>query len=258
MPAGRNTTCRAAIFTLFIMVSSIFSAFAVFPAGAGTEAAKDAPAPAALSPAAKSEISTDELKDILKTGKFPVFDVRPTKEYGISHIPGSVNIFERDLERIMELCPDKSAGLVLYCNGPYCGKTGRVEEQLLKSGYVNVKKYQHGLPVWRALGNVAETDITGFKYVIEGDKTAFFVDARPQEEYRAGSVPGAVNIKSGDVEAANRDGRLPYADHGTRVIVFGSAPAQARQLAEEIAHRAYWNSSYFSGRIEDLKHEGIF
>jgi len=36
-------------------------------------------------------------------------------------------------------------------------------------------------------------------------------------------------------------------DHGTRVIVFGKTVAQARQLAEDIAKRAYWNSSYVAG-----------
>jgi hypothetical protein len=36
------------------------------------------------------------------------------------------------------------------------------------------------------------------------------------------------------------------------VIVFANTPAEARIVAEEIAHRAYWNSSYFGGRFSDL------
>lgn len=204
------------------------------------------------------EVSTEELGEILATGKTPVFDVRPTKEYAVSHIPGSTNIFEKDVERITELCPDKAAGLVLYCNGPYCGKTNRVAEQLVQKGYVNVKKYQHGLPVWRAFGNTAATDLEGIKKVYAADKTAVFIDARPKIEYESGTLPGAVSMKSGEAEAANKDGRLPYTDHGTRVIVFGSSPDQARQLAEEIAQRAYWNSSYFSGTYEDLRKAEIF
>lgn len=60
------------------------------------------------------EVSTEELTHILKTGSIPVIDVRPPKEYEISHIPGSVNVFETEIEQMMHLCPDKSSGPVLY------------------------------------------------------------------------------------------------------------------------------------------------
>ena len=33
------------------------------------------------------EITTEELKQVLLTGKIAVIDVRPAKEYAISHIP---------------------------------------------------------------------------------------------------------------------------------------------------------------------------
>ena len=199
------------------------------------------------------EISTEELIQILKTGNIPVIDVRPPKEYDVSHIPGSVNIFETEIDQMMNLCRDASSGVVLYCNGPYCGKTVRVAERLSQKGCANIKKYQHGLPVWRAFGNIAETHLPGFKYIFLSDKTAVFVDARSKEEYAAGSVPGAVNLAGRDIEDANQDGRLPYTDHGTRIIVFGKTISQARELAEAIAHRAYWNSSYLSAIYQDLK-----
>jgi rhodanese-related sulfurtransferase len=204
------------------------------------------------------EISTEELKEILMAGKIPVIDVRPQKEYGISHIPGSINIFETEIERMMELCPDKASGPVLYCNGPYCHKTSRVAEKLFKKGCTNVKKYQHGLPLWRAFGNTAETSLSGVQYVFSSDKTAVFVDARTLEEYSAGTVPGAVNLQASEIEAANQDGRLPYTDHGTRIIVFGKSINQARELAQAIAPRAYWNSSYFAGTFEDLIKAGLW
>ena len=203
------------------------------------------------------EISTEELKQILSEGKIPVIDVRPEKEYAISHIPGSINIFETEIEQMMKLCSDKSSGLVLYCNGPYCHKTIRVAERLSKKGCANIKKYQHGLPVWRAFGSTAETSLSGFKYVFSLDKTAVFVDARSREEYSSGTVKGAVNLQADDIEAANKDGRLPYTDHGTRIIVFGNNVAQAGQLAEAIAQRAYWNSSYLTETYEDLKKSGL-
>jgi rhodanese-related sulfurtransferase len=78
------------------------------------------------------------------------------------------------------------------------------------------------------------------------------VDARTARDFRKRSLPGAVNIQRGAAEAANDDGRLPRKDKGTRVIVFADSPDVARAVAEEIAHKAYWNSSYFGGRFSDL------
>lgn len=199
------------------------------------------------------EISTAELRKIIAEGKTPVLDVRSAQEYAIAHIPGSVNHYEKEVEQITKAYPQRNSPLVLYCNGPYCGKSKRLSEELLKQGYAHVRRYQLGLPVWRALGNTVQTDLAGVRYVWTGDKTAVWVDARPAEAFSKGSLSGAVNIGKGEAEAANDDGRLPKKDKGTRVIVFADTPEAARAVAEEIAHKAYWNSSYFGGRFSDLR-----
>jgi len=234
--------------SLFVLVTSISQSAESLQENKGQ---REQAAPAGV------EISTEELKQILLEGKFPVIDVRPKEEYAVSHIPGSVNIFETEIEQMMKLCPDKSSGLVLYCNGPHCHKTGRVAEMLSKKDYTNIKKYRDGLPVWLAFGNAAETSLSGFKYVCSSDSTAVLVDARSKEEYGTGTIKSAVNLQAGDIEAANKDGRLPYTDHGTRIIVFGNSVAQARLLAEAIAQRAYWNSSYVTETYENLKKSGL-
>jgi hypothetical protein len=61
-----------------------------------------------------------------------------------------------------------------------------------------------------------------------------------------------VNIRKGEAEAANEDGRLPQKDKGSRIIVFADSPEEARVVGEEIAHKAYWNSSYFGGSFAEL------
>ncbi len=225
-----------------------------------------APAPAQMpqtaapqSPAgAGVEISTEELQRILANRSEPVVDVRTPKEYAIAHIPGSLHIYEKDLDKLMQLLPDQKAGLVIYCNGPYCHKVKRVAAQLFKKGYTNIQRYQLGMPVWRAYGNTVQTDLAGCKYIFPADKTAVWVDARPKEEYAQGTVPGAVNIQPGEVEVANDDGRLPYTDKGTRIVVFAGNPEKARKVAEEIAHAAFWNSSYFGGTFADLQAAGLW
>lgn len=207
---------------------------------------------------ATPEVTTEEVLKILTSGIEPLLDVRSAKEYAIAHIPGSINLYEKEAERIMQLYPDKAARLVLYCNGPYCGKSKRTTEQLVKLGYTNVRRYQLGLPVWRALGHTVQTDLEGFRYVFMNDKTAVFVDARRPAQFADGSLPGAVSIQAGEAEQANEDGRLPHTDKGTRVIVFANSPQEARTVAEEIAKKAYWNSSYFGGTIEELKRAGLW
>jgi rhodanese-related sulfurtransferase len=198
------------------------------------------------------EISTEELLSILATNSEPVFDVRFAKEYAIAHIPGTVNIYEKEVERIAELYPDRSTRMILYCNGPSCGKSKRTSEQLVALGYTNVRRYQLGMPVWRALSQTVQTDMPGFDYIARGDGTAVFVDARTPSEYAAATVPGAVNVQKGEATAANDDGRLPLTDKGTRVVVFGNTAQQARVVAAEIAKKAYWNSSYFGGTFLEL------
>ena len=206
------------------------------------------------------EINTEQVKKILADSSGPVLDVRFVQEYAIAHIPGSINIYEKEIETVAQRFPDKATPIVLYCNGPFCGKSKRVSAELLKLGYSNVKRYQLGLPIWRALGNTVQTDLAGVQYVAGADKTAVFVDARSRSEFEQASMPGAVNILAGEAEQANEptDGRLPHKDKGTRVIVFATDPKDARKVAEEIARKAYWNSSYFGGTTDELKAKGLW
>jgi rhodanese-related sulfurtransferase len=198
------------------------------------------------------EITTEELVAILAARSEPVLDVRTAKEYAIGHIPGTINVFERELQRISELYPDRDTRMILYCNGPSCGKSKRTSEQLVALGYTHVRRYQLGMSVWRALSHTVQTDLPGFDYIYKGDHTAVFVDARTPAEYASGTVTGAVNVQKGEAAAANDDGRLPLTDKGTRIVVFGRTDEQSKAVATEIAQRAYWNSSYFGGAFDDL------
>ena len=67
------------------------------------------------------EVSTEELKKLFLAGAkpVPVIDTRSAMEYAIAHIPGSINLWEKEAEYIIKAYPDKEAVIVLYCNGPY-------------------------------------------------------------------------------------------------------------------------------------------
>ena len=111
--------------------------------------------------------------------------------------------------------------------------------------------------MWRALSNTEQTDINGVDYIFQLDRTALFVDARTPAEFAAGTVPGAVNIRAGEAIIANDDGRLPFRDKGTRIVVFANTSNDARIVAAEIAKRAYWNSSFFGGTLNALRQWGL-
>jgi rhodanese-related sulfurtransferase len=210
------------------------------------------------------EVSTNELRKILAAKSATVFDARPFMEYAMSHIPGAVNVSEKpgvpisqyvsDVAEIGRVVGDnRSAPIVLYCNGPFCGKSKRLSEELLAAGYTNVRRYQLGIPVWRALVGVTEIELAGLLYVLRDDKTAVFLDARSPEEFKAGTIPGAKSLPLADVKKAKDDGRLPMEDHNTRIIVFGRDGAQARALTEAIAKEAFHNVSYFGGSFDELR-----
>jgi rhodanese-related sulfurtransferase len=116
-----------------------------------------------------------------------------------------------------------------------------------------VRRYQLGIPVWRALVGVTEIELAGLIYVLRDDKTAVFLDARSPEEFKAGAIPGAKSLPLADVKKAKDDGRLPMEDHNTRIIVFGRDGTQTRAVTEANAKEAFHNVSYFSGNFDELK-----
>ena len=145
-----------------------------------------------------AEVSTEQLRAILADKSAVVLDTRPFREFAISHIPGAVNVaakpgvpisaYVSDVAEIGRLLEGKKeTPLVLYCNGPYCGKSKRLAEELLTAGYTNVRRYQLGIPVWRALGGLTEIEPDGLRHVVANDRTAVLIDAREADVFRSGS-----------------------------------------------------------------------
>jgi rhodanese-related sulfurtransferase len=204
------------------------------------------------------EVSTAELKHLLETGSAVVFDARSPREYATGHIPGALNVpgkaglppsqYTADMREVIRAVDgNTSARIILYCNGPFCGRSVRLAEDLLKAGFANVRRYQLGMPVWRALGGVQQIELDALRDVLERDRTAIVLDARGTT-----SVPGSRGLILADVRNAKDDGRLPMDDHHTRIIVIGAHAAQARAVAEGVAADAFDNVSFFAGDPSSL------
>lgn len=203
------------------------------------------------------EISTSEMTAILSRGGAIVFDARPKNEYAMAHIPGSINLDETQLGRFTQNYADRSAAMVVYSNGPFCDLARVKSDELVRLGYLNVSRYQLGLPVWRILGNAAETNLQGFREIFRTGNRVI-VDARSRTDYSAGTIPTAQSILPGEAGKARNDRRLQYLDPNTRIVVFANSGREARGVAEEISRNAFPNSSYFGGSYQDLKREKFF
>ncbi|HVR82023.1 MAG TPA: rhodanese-like domain-containing protein [Luteimonas sp.] len=218
-----------------------------------------------------AEVSTQQLKRILAQEQAIVLDTRPHLEFAISHIPGALNVaarpgipmsmYESDVAEVSRLVGgDLKRALVLYCNGPLCPKSKRLSNELEAAGYTNVRRYQLGIPVWRAFGGVTVIEADGLRHVLSLDRTAVVIDVRENDAFQRGTLPGARNVPRsvvlegrdvGELRKAKDDGRLPMTDHNTRIIVIGRTAGDARFVAQAIAHEAFHNVAYFPGTFEE-------
>jgi rhodanese-related sulfurtransferase len=255
-----NTAGPAAVVAFLLVVALVTRVDAQYPASAPAEEPT-------------REISTEELTHILSNGSATLFDARPHREYAVSHIPGAVNVapkpgvplsmYVSDIAEIGRLMRgNKSLPIVLYCNGPHCGKSKRLAGELLEAGYRDVRRYQLGIPMWRAAGGVCEVELDGIRHIVRLDGTAVLIDTRDSGAFQKGTLPGARNIPKslvldgkdvGEVKRAKDDGRLPMEDHNTRILVVGNDTTDARYVAEALTREAFHNVSYFPGPFEAVQ-----
>jgi rhodanese-related sulfurtransferase len=218
------------------------------------------------------EISTQELRKLIAAGSTLLLDTRPHEEWANGHLPGAINVapkpgmpmslYTSDVHEILRLVNgNKKRELVLYCNGPFCDKSRRLSEDLIKEGFTKVVRYQLGTPVWQATGNILQVEKEGLVY-FNNDQTAVWVDARVEAIYKSETLKDAVNIpfnrltgnkNTGIIKEAKDDGRLPMYDHNTRIVVFASNVEEAAAVAAAITKEAFHNVHYFNGSYQEVK-----
>jgi rhodanese-related sulfurtransferase len=208
---------------------------------------------------AKTEqVSTQDVRRILIDGSAILLDTRTPAEYAAGHIPGARNVGGGPAAQIAAVTHltggDKTVALVLYCNGPYCQASRRLSDQLLEAGFTNVRRYQLGIPVWRALGGPTEITVDGLARIYGRDQTAVFVDARSPEEFASGSLTGARSLPVDlYVSGVLKQPPLPEDDFNTRIVLFGRDAKQARALAQALSTRPWHNVSYVAATFEEVR-----
>lgn len=202
------------------------------------------------------EVSTEHVRRILVDGTAILLDTRTRAEYAAGHIPGARHVEGSPsgavaaVERLAN--GDKTKALVLYCNGPFCQASRRLGAQLVAAGFTNVRRYQLGIPVWRALGGPTAIELDGVLRIYGRDRTAVFLDARSAEDYAHGSLEGAYSVPADQLASGALKKALPEDDFNRRIVLFGGKAGEARALAEALSKRPWHNVSYFAGSFETL------
>lgn len=204
-----------------------------------------------------SEVSTEQLRRILADGSAVVLDTRTRDEFEAGHIPAARRIEAATNERISAVerlvNGNKNAALILYCNGPFCQASRVLAEQLVSAGFTNVRRYQLGIPVWRALGGPTAIELGGVLRVYGADQTAVFFDGRAAGEFAKGSIPGTHNVPADELaEGRLKKIPLPEDDFNRRIVLFGRDAAQARMLADVLSKRPWHNVTYYAGSYDTL------
>jgi rhodanese-related sulfurtransferase len=123
-------------------------------------AARAADAPAAL--AGAKVVTAEDVMKLVGAGAL-IVDARIASEYADGHIKGAVNVPYRERSKkdtsfnagddefnIARLPSDRTAPIVIYCNGPDCWKSFKASTAALKAGYTNVYWYREGFPNWKS------------------------------------------------------------------------------------------------------------
>ncbi len=101
------------------------------------------------------EVSVDETREVLRTRRARVIDVREDNEWNEAHVKGAQHlgrgIIERDIETF---APDKSSELILYCGGGF--RAALAADSLQRMGYTNVRSMAGGWRAWIDAGGPTE------------------------------------------------------------------------------------------------------
>jgi len=208
--------------------------------------------------AATPEVSTAEMRAVLAEKSGLVLDARSRAEFDAGHIPGALHLDAPGDQYVAAVINavggDKARAIVLYCNGPYCQASRRFAEQLSKAGFTNVRRYQLGMPVWRALGGPTQVEAAGIKRIFGKDRTAVFVDVRAKHEAVNGTLEGALNAPLQDLISGKLAKiPLPEDDFNRRIVIFGASGDQALRLAQILSTRPWHNVMFFAGGYGELE-----
>jgi rhodanese-related sulfurtransferase/predicted transcriptional regulator len=95
-------------------------------------------------------VEAEDLLERIKDGLVIVLDVRPADEYAAGHVPGSINVPVKELEKQIKKMDNKKE-IIAYCRGPYCVLSYDTVALLRNKGF-KARRLKDGMPEWKRAG----------------------------------------------------------------------------------------------------------
>lgn len=89
-----------------------------------------------------SEVTIDQLREMMSAGTATVIDARDKASYDKGHIDGAIHYANYTMPE------DKNATLVFYCGGPMCAAAPRAARKAIGDGYSNSMVFVGGWLEW--------------------------------------------------------------------------------------------------------------
>ncbi|NQU55633.1 MAG: rhodanese-like domain-containing protein [Rhodospirillales bacterium] len=162
-----------------------------------------------------------------------VIDSRPARSFDPGYISPAVSIPDRGFDKMVNLLPaDKSTLLIFYCGGEKCMLSHQSAVKAEALGYSNIKVYAAGYPDWIKKGGMGSISAAYLKKQMDKAKVVT-IDSRPARAFKAGHVPGAVNIpdrsfdKMVNMLPTDKDAALTFYCGGYKCPLSASSAAKA-------------------------------
>jgi len=197
--------------------------------------------------------------------EFVLVDARNPEEYKEAHIPGAINIPEKEFSRFTGLLPsNKNSMLIFYCNGVKCGKSKKSAKKALELGYAKILVYAEGMPVWEEMGysfykgtdyekRIETTKLSPQQLNIlmkTGNENIQVVDVRDKEEFTEGHIPGSVNLPLGEFALGS-----DMLDKKKSIIVYCNSGGRSYGAYRKLMRLGYKN--IYQAIFADWKEQGL-
>ena len=105
-----------------------------------------------------------------------------------------------------------------------------------------------------AKSRIKETDIGGYKAMLERGERPVLVDIREESEYKAGHVKGAVHLSKGVIE---RDVEQRFPDKNMKMVLYCGGGFRSALSADNLQKMGYKDVISLDGGWRALKESGL-
>jgi rhodanese-related sulfurtransferase len=229
-----------------------------------------------------SEVDAKVAKVLFDAQAALFIDARPYGKFAQSTIIGSINVPDTKFEKFAKFMPiDKTAPIITFCGGYDCHKSHAVANKLVALGYTNVKVLASGFPYWqkrkygvtgggevaakkemKKLGKSKSGNIEqGYdKGTVDGDwfvknyknfpKSVTLVDVRAPEDFKKGTIAGAMNIQAEKMKPAEFAKVIPAEGDVVFFCGTGTRAMEAVDFLKEAKSDRLDNAFYLDANIE--------